>query len=188
MSFNGRKGLQAKCTVILRHGPASKTKSGSIETMLTSMQTAEKDDAFEDAVDAPDHADAADAGDKVEVGSFRSLTKRSVSSTKESPRVDDGAVSPTQVDNGANEDASHVAPESESKAESRRGSSPLSKRFSNTSNLDNLNLDDETAQTTEGVYTCRATLTSVLLTQREQNRRAPAKPTPNLPRRYPSAV
>ena len=115
-------------------------------------------DTFEDAVDN---------------SSVRSLTKRSVSASKRVPSgeatSDDGSVQQkvddtTSSDKGATasetsqnvdfKDASDDATEDDDNSKTRRKSSPHSKRISSTSNLDNVNLDDD-APPTEGTLVPR---------------------------------
>ncbi|KHN95842.1 GTPase-activating protein GYP5 [Metarhizium album ARSEF 1941] len=91
-------------------------------------------DSFEDAVDNADTT-----ADTVDARSVRSLTKKSVSISNRPSRPGD------QDDNheGGVRDESVDSTKPGSQPVSRRTSSPLSRRISSTSNLDNVNLDDE---------------------------------------------
>lgn len=115
--------------------------------------TGGEQDSFEDAVDNADGTvDTVDA---------RSLTKRSVSVTKSpSPRPerdekdnergkdeDKDTKKKNQNTNAENESLDDS--KTESRPESHRTPSPLSNRISSTSNLDNVNLDDDYSTKTE---------------------------------------
>ncbi|KAK4079903.1 hypothetical protein Trihar35433_1008 [Trichoderma harzianum] len=99
--------------------------------------TAAEHDAFEDAVDA---------------ASVRSLTKRSVSSSKPQPPPPEADATKSDADSDSEEEEEEEeanSVKSEEKPElPSRGSSPVSHRISNisnTSNLDVVNLDDDAA-------------------------------------------
>ncbi|OAA54877.1 GTPase activating protein (Gyp5) [Cordyceps fumosorosea ARSEF 2679] len=104
---------------------------------------AENDESFEDAVDTVDSV------------SVRSLTKRAVSTSKPppteehhpQPQAPETASDRPQHPETASEPPQQAEPEvaQEADAKSHRESSPLSRRLSSTSNLDNVNLDDEAA-------------------------------------------
>lgn len=98
------------------------------------LQTADNDESFEDAVDAV---------------SVRSLTKRSVSTSKPPPKNEDQQVPSLQ---SLHDDIKEPDAESnvESASKSGRDPSPLSRRLSTTSNLDNVNLDDEALPANQG--------------------------------------
>ncbi|POR32291.1 GTPase-activating protein GYP5 [Tolypocladium paradoxum] len=109
------------------HGDEHARPSSAAES---DQDTAAENDSFEDAVDAV---------------SVRSLTKRSVSASKSPPP--DKAAKP-----GAHtvKDESPDPAEADPRPQSRRGSSPISSRISNASNLDNVNLDDEAPAKSQG--------------------------------------
>ncbi|EJP65648.1 TBC domain-containing protein [Beauveria bassiana ARSEF 2860] len=95
-------------------------------------QVTENDESFEDAVDAVDSV------------SVRSLTKRAVSSSRPpAPEEPHEAQTTDSTPDHAQEPEPEAALESDVK--SHRDSSPLPRRLSTTSDLDNVNLDDETA-------------------------------------------
>ena len=117
------------------------------------IKQAAENDTFEDAVDS----------------SVRSLTKRSVSASKPVPSPeaasDDGSVqqkaddrqgtTPVETDDvDDSKDANDDATEHEDKPKTLRKSSSHSRGISSTSNLDNVNLDDE-APPTEGTLVLR---------------------------------
>ncbi|GJN74215.1 hypothetical protein PCL_09081 [Purpureocillium lilacinum] len=89
--------------------------------------TAAENDSFEDAVDAV---------------SVRSLTKRSASASK-SPPPPDAEQQDTKSDADDTGDVRRDSSGTDSKSQPRRSSSPISKRISHDSNLDNVDLDDE---------------------------------------------
>ncbi|OAA79242.1 GTPase activating protein (Gyp5) [Akanthomyces lecanii RCEF 1005] len=106
-----------------------------------SEPAAENDESFEDAVDAVDSV------------SVRSLTKRAVSASRAPASEEQHQPPSTET---AHEHAQQAEPETteEADAKSHRDSSPLSKRLSNTSNLDNVNLDDEAPPSADGTTNC----------------------------------
>ncbi|OAA51471.1 GTPase-activating protein GYP5 [Metarhizium rileyi] len=108
----------------------------------SSPDTGGERDSFEDALDNADST-----VDTIDAGSVRSLTKRSISVSKTTSRL--GEEEETDKDNIKHEsvDSNEAGPH----PASRRTSSPLSHRISITSNLDNVNLDDETPAKAEGV-------------------------------------
>ncbi|TEA13771.1 GTPase-activating protein GYP5 [Colletotrichum sidae] len=134
----------------------------SKEKRLSSDSDSDKDnqqDAFEDAV--VDVAEVPDTAEVAEVAEVRSLTTRTLSVSKESPAEPTEPDSPKkEVNNGEPEveaDHSPLSPPSPKKdnivrdepvseeegAEIKRKPSPVSHRISNTSDLDNVNLDDD---------------------------------------------
>lgn len=119
------------------------------------MQGGEQD-SFQDAVDNADGP-----ADTVDTSSVRSLTKRSVSVAKSpssQPERDEKGkeLSPAKVTKEDNQNFETEVetveyPKPESGPESRPNSLSHSKRISNTSNLDNVNLDDENPTKTHGM-------------------------------------
>ncbi|EFZ02272.1 Rab GTPase-TBC domain protein [Metarhizium robertsii] len=125
----------------------------------SSPDTGGDGDSFEDAVDNADTT-----ADTVDAGSVRSLTKRSVSLSKRASRRDgedeeneggeksdrddkdkkDEKDEEDEEDKRTSRDELVDSDKAEVKPAPGRTSSPLSRRISNTSNLDNVNLDDET--------------------------------------------
>lgn len=102
-------------------------------------------------------ADTETFEDAVDTSSVRSLTKRSASANKpdtpdngsevESHEDTDSKDTRPSESAASNDDANEVSratvDEDADDKTTRRGSSPVSKRFSSTSNLDNVNLEDE---------------------------------------------
>lgn len=105
-------------------------------------QLNDKEESFEDAVDAPDAPDTV---------SVRSLTKRSVSTSKPPPADQDDHAETTEATH-QHAPEPDAEPAEDADAKSHRDSSPLSRRLSTTSNLDNVNLDDEAAPAADGTY------------------------------------
>lgn len=101
------------------------------------LQTADNDESFEDAVDAV---------------SVRSLTKRSVSTSKPPPQDEEKQVPSLQSRHDEIKEPEAESNE-ESASKSDRDPSPLSRRLSTTSNLDNVNLDDEALPANHGTNT-----------------------------------
>lgn len=105
-------------------------------------QAADREESFEDAVDGADTVDAV---------SERSLTKRSASASKP-PTHDDEHDTPSDgvAHHHTHAHETEAEPADEHNPMSPRESSPLSRRLSTTSNLDNVNLDDEAATAADG--------------------------------------
>ncbi|KAL3959940.1 hypothetical protein ACCO45_005057 [Purpureocillium lilacinum] len=101
--------------------------------------TAAENDSFEDAVDAV---------------SVRSLTKRSASASK-SPPPPDAEQQDTKSDADDTGDVRRDSSGTDSKSQPRRSSSPISKRISHDSNLDNVDLDDEAPAKAKAAQPCR---------------------------------
>lgn len=110
-------------------------------------------------------ADTETFEDAVDTGSVRSLTKRSVSANKSEPPDNGSEVESHEDSDSKDTKPSESAPiddvkeasgtpvdenEDEEDKTTRRDSSPVSKRFSSTSNLDNVNLEDEVPPAPEG--------------------------------------
>lgn len=101
------------------------------------LKAAENDESFEDAVDA------------VDAVSVRSLTNRAVSASRAAASEEQHQIPSTETENKHSQQAEPETAE-EADAQLHRDSSPLSKRLSNTSNLDNVNLDDEASPSAGG--------------------------------------
>ncbi|KAG5953788.1 hypothetical protein E4U53_002644 [Claviceps sorghi] len=136
-------------------GLPEQTKPRSSSVASSAPDTSGEQDSFEDAVDKADGA-----GDEtLDTRSVRSLTKRSVSVTKSpspKPEQDEKGEAKdqykeTKADSQdlGQEDGLLQHPRSESRPRSMQTSSPISNRISNTSSLDNVNLDDENPTKTE---------------------------------------
>ncbi|KAG6010260.1 hypothetical protein E4U21_007309 [Claviceps maximensis] len=117
--------------------------------------TIDEHDSFEDAVDSADGI----GEEIVDARSVRSLTKRSASVNKSpssTPQRDDKGEGKdhdkdTKTDSLDVEDEDEIVQRSRSESRSRsiRTSSPLSNRISNTSSLDNVDLNDENSTKTD---------------------------------------
>ncbi len=118
------------------------------------LQAVDNDESFEDAVDAV---------------SVRSLTKRAVSASRSPPPQEQHQ---SQSSDKTHEHSQQAEPEAvqEADAKSQRESSPLSRRLSSTSNLDNVNLDDETATSADGksIVYCNMVLTKLTALLQDQ--------------------
>ncbi|KAK2593792.1 hypothetical protein QQS21_008500 [Conoideocrella luteorostrata] len=142
MSLPGGDGVSS--------GPHEEHKPRPSSAASSNPDASGEQESFEDAVD---NAEA--TTDTVDAKSVRSLTKRSVSVTASPPPLsgeaekNQGKEKTAEKDDVNGEDVSVDTPRAESKPGSRRTSSPLSNRISNTSNLDNVNLDDENSTKTE---------------------------------------
>ncbi|TQV98006.1 hypothetical protein V2A60_006294 [Cordyceps javanica] len=121
-----------------QHGTAHDEERKSVEDKRSPEASdgeaaVENEESFEDAVDNVDSV------------SVRSLTKRTASTSKvpapEEPTPEEQTEQSTH--NHARQTELEAAQETDTK--SHRESSPLSRRLSTTSNLDNVNLDDEAA-------------------------------------------
>ena len=87
--------------------------------------------------------------DAVDAVSVRSLTKRSASASK-SPHPPDAEQQDTKSDADDTGDVRRDSSGTDSKSQPRRSSSPISKRISHDSNLDNVDLDDEAPAKAKG--------------------------------------
>lgn len=112
-------------------------------------------DSFQDAVDNADSS-----ADTVDAVSVRSLTKRSVSvaATRDPPPHSENSsegkedVNVKTKEEDSDKDKAIEPAKPESRPESLRPSSVLSNRISHTSNLDNVNLDDDNSTKAEGTW------------------------------------
>ncbi|KAG6067600.1 hypothetical protein E4U32_003422 [Claviceps aff. humidiphila group G2b] len=164
MSLQGGDGATSGFSEDEKSRPSSKASSAP--------DTGGEQDSFEDAID-----NAADIGDTLDARSVRSLTKRSASFNKSpSPQPkprgepqpvpqpehqphrdekDNGKVQDkdTKTDNQDSDNESQTVQGSRSKSRqnSPRASSPVSNRISSTSNLDNVDLDDENSTDIDGI-------------------------------------
>ncbi|KAG5924579.1 hypothetical protein E4U42_004613 [Claviceps africana] len=144
---------------------SSAASSAPDTPVLTSrFVTSAEQDSFEDAVD-----NANGAGDEtLDTRSVRSLTKRSISIPK-SPSLkpeldgkdegkDHGKDTKADSQDLGQEDGFLQHSRSESRPRSIQTSPPISNRISNTSDLDNVNLDDENPTETEGTVNVKMNL------------------------------
>ncbi|KAG5981337.1 hypothetical protein E4U55_003066 [Claviceps digitariae] len=124
-------------------------------------------DSFEDAVDNADGV----GEETVDAISVRSLTKRSASVTKSPPPKlerdekgegkDQDKDTKTESQGAGNKDETVQRSRSESQPRSVRTSSPVSNRISSTSDLDNVNLDDENPTKTDDSANKTLSLSSI---------------------------
>lgn len=112
----------------------------------------------------------------VDAVSVRSLTKRSVSATKAPPSDDTSKVGSPSAEGEPPEQA-----EESLATHSARAPSPAASRFSDASNLDNVNLDDEAATKIQGNLraTCRLLSHSASLTTDPDSATSAGKDQPN---------